>query len=64
LGFGVKWCPSDVWAVITDTDGIGLQYAKQLAAKEYSIFFVSRDENFVINFVTEKLKVGFDFLNF
>jgi hypothetical protein len=41
LGFGVKWCPSDVWAVITDTDGIGLQYAKQLAAKEYIRFLSS-----------------------
>jgi short-subunit dehydrogenase len=42
LGFGVKWCPSDnVWAVLTgEINGIGLQYAKQLAAKEYLIFIV------------------------
>jgi 17beta-estradiol 17-dehydrogenase / very-long-chain 3-oxoacyl-CoA reductase len=56
LGFGVKWRPGDnVWAVITGgTDGIGLQYAKQLAAKGYSIVIISRNEN-KLNSVAESL---------
>jgi len=46
LGFGVQWRSGDnVWAVITGaTDGIGLEYAKQLAAKRYSLLLISRSE--------------------
>jgi 17beta-estradiol 17-dehydrogenase / very-long-chain 3-oxoacyl-CoA reductase len=56
LGVGVKWRPGDnVWAVITGgTDGIGLQYAKKLAAKGYSIVIISRNEN-KLNSVAESL---------
>jgi 17beta-estradiol 17-dehydrogenase / very-long-chain 3-oxoacyl-CoA reductase len=56
LRFGVKWRPGDnVWAVITGgTDGIGLQYAKQLAAKGYSIVIVSRNQN-KLNSIAESL---------
>ncbi len=47
MGFGVKWRSGDnVWAVITGaTDGIGLEYAKQLAAKRYSLLLISRSED-------------------
>ena len=47
LGFGIKWKPGDhVWAVITGaTDGIGLQYAKQLAQKGYNLVIISRSED-------------------
>jgi 17beta-estradiol 17-dehydrogenase / very-long-chain 3-oxoacyl-CoA reductase len=47
LGFGVKWPEGDnVWAVITGgTDGIGLEYAKQLAAKGFSLMIISRNED-------------------
>jgi len=47
LGFGVKWRPGDnIWAVVTGgTDGIGLGYAKQLAAKGYSLLIISRNED-------------------
>jgi 17beta-estradiol 17-dehydrogenase / very-long-chain 3-oxoacyl-CoA reductase len=47
LGFGVKWPKGDnLWAVITGgTDGIGLEYTKQLAAKGFSLMIISRTEN-------------------
>ncbi len=37
LDFGVKWPKGDnLWAVITGgTDGIGLEYAKELVAKGF-----------------------------
>ena len=46
LGFGIKWRPApDVWAVVTGaTDGIGLEYAKALAQKGYSLLIISRSE--------------------
>src|SRR5437879_13918175 len=46
LGFGVKWQPGEnVWAIVTGaTDGIGLEYARQLAAIGYNIFIISRSE--------------------
>ena len=47
LGFGVKWMTGDnVWAVVTGaTDGIGLEYAKQLAQKGYNLVIISRSED-------------------
>ena len=57
LGFGVKWLSGDnVWAVITGgTDGIGLQYAKQLAKKGYSLMIISRSED-KLNSVAKTIK--------
>ncbi len=47
LGFGVKWPKGEnLWAVVTGgTDGIGLEYAKQLAAKGFSLMIISRNED-------------------
>lgn len=47
LGFGIKWrTGDDVWAVITGaTDGVGLEYAKQLADIGYNLAIVSRSED-------------------
>ncbi|CAG2113922.1 unnamed protein product, partial [Medioppia subpectinata] len=47
LGFGIEWKVGDnVWAVITGaTDGIGLQYAKQMAQKGYNLVIISRNED-------------------
>ncbi|XP_054159866.1 uncharacterized protein LOC128958076 [Oppia nitens] len=47
LGFGVQWKPGDdVWAVVTGgTDGIGLEYCKQLAQKGYNLVIISRNED-------------------
>lgn len=43
---GVQWFKGDhVWAIVTGaTDGIGLQYTKQLAAKGYPLLLISRSE--------------------
>ncbi|XP_054155262.1 very-long-chain 3-oxoacyl-CoA reductase-like [Oppia nitens] len=42
-----KWCGEPhTWAVITgSTEGIGLSYAKQLAAKGYNLLLISRNED-------------------
>ena len=47
LGFGIKWrTGGQEWAVISGaTDGIGLQYAKQLAQKGYHLCLISRSED-------------------
>ena len=47
LGFGIEWQTGDnIWAVITGaTDGIGLEYAKQLAEKGYNLVIISRSED-------------------
>ncbi|XP_015783010.1 very-long-chain 3-oxoacyl-CoA reductase [Tetranychus urticae] len=47
LGLGVKWAPgSDSWAVVTgSTDGIGLEYGKQLANKGYNVLLISRTQS-------------------
>ncbi|CAG2122622.1 unnamed protein product, partial [Medioppia subpectinata] len=47
LGFGIEWKAGDnVWAVVTGaTDGIGLQYAKQMAQKGYNLVIISRNED-------------------
>ncbi|CAG2102650.1 unnamed protein product [Medioppia subpectinata] len=47
LGFGIEWKAGDnVWAVVTGaTDGIGLQYAKQMAQKAYNLVIISRNED-------------------
>ena len=60
LGFGVKWRSGDnVWAVITGaTDGIGLEYAKQLAAKGYSLMIMSRNED-KLRIVAKRIKDQF-----
>lgn len=46
FGMGFKWRPgADSWAVITGaTDGIGLEYASELAKKGYSLYLISRSE--------------------
>lgn len=46
LGFGVRWRSGpSVWAVVTgSTDGIGLQYAYELAERGYSLLLISRNE--------------------
>jgi len=43
----IKWCDEpNTWAVITgSTDGIGLEYAKQFAAKGYNLLLMSRNAN-------------------
>jgi len=44
LGQGYKWKPG-TWAVITgSTDGIGLEYAAELAKKGYSLLLISRSQ--------------------
>ena len=47
LGFGIKWKTGDnMWAVITGaTDGIGFEYAKQLAQIGYNLVIISRNED-------------------
>lgn len=47
LGFGFKWQTGDnVWAVVTGaTDGIGLEYAKQLANIGFNLVIISRSED-------------------
>ncbi|XP_074595222.1 very-long-chain 3-oxoacyl-CoA reductase-like [Brevipalpus obovatus] len=46
FGLGVKWrLTEDDWAVVTGcTDGIGLEYARQLAAKGYKMLLISRNQ--------------------
>lgn len=46
LGLGVKWRPTeDDWAIVTgSTDGIGLEFAKQLGAKGYKLLLISRSQ--------------------
>ena len=47
FGLGVKWRPGpDSWAVVTgSTDGIGLEYGKQLANKGYNVLLISRSQS-------------------
>ncbi|XP_053213938.1 very-long-chain 3-oxoacyl-CoA reductase-A-like [Panonychus citri] len=47
FGLGVKWRPGpDSWAVVTgSTDGIGLEYGKQLANKGYNLLLISRTQS-------------------
>ena len=42
---GVQWCGGPhTWAVITGaTDGIGLEFSRQLAAKDYNLLLLSRN---------------------
>ncbi|KAI1289499.1 Very-long-chain 3-oxoacyl-CoA reductase [Halotydeus destructor] len=44
LGFGYQWCTKPgSWAIVTgSTDGIGLEYAKAMAAKGYNLLLISR----------------------
>lgn len=46
IGGGVKWRPTqEDWAIVTgSTDGIGLEYAKQLGAKGYKLLLISRSQ--------------------
>lgn len=47
LGFGIKWKTGDnVWAIVTGaTDGIGLEYAKQLAKIGFNLVIISRNKD-------------------
>ncbi|CAG2164039.1 unnamed protein product [Oppiella nova] len=44
---GFQWCGgANTWAVVTgSTDGIGLEYARQLAGKGYNLLLISRNPN-------------------
>ena len=51
----VQWCPN-TWAVVTgSTDGIGLEYARQLAEKGYNLLLLSRNQQ-KLNKVRDELK--------
>ncbi|RWS22479.1 hydroxysteroid dehydrogenase-like protein 5 [Leptotrombidium deliense] len=45
LGFAYQWkVGENSWAVVTgSTDGIGLEYAKQMASKGYNVLLISRN---------------------
>ena len=44
FGFSVRWNPSaESWAIVTGaTDGIGLEFARELAKKGYNLLLISR----------------------
>ena len=54
----VKWCGGPhTWAVVTgSTDGIGLEYARQLAEKGYNLLLLSRNQE-KLNRVRDELKL-------
>lgn len=59
LGFGVTWKPGPTsYAIITGaTDGIGLEYSKQLAQMGYSLLIISRNEE-KLHKVAQAIKIS------
>lgn len=51
LGYGLKWKPGpNSWAIVTgSTDGIGQEYALELAKKGYNLLLISRSEEKLAN---------------